>query len=832
MYRDCNPSSNGQDPANINFSVFRTDGGSFVQNYSAPKVNEYTLSKQQFSNCINPRPDICYIIFEYAISMDLETIPGGYTLATQRCCRIDGIQNMQAPSNTEGVTYTITIPGSNSGTNASYNSSPIFAEKDTALTCYNSRIELDYSARDPDGDVLVYSFAPALSGGSSGTPSPTTASPPPYPSVPYSLTYTADDPFGTNLYIDPNTGIITGNTPGSNGEYVLAVTIKEYRNGRYIAETRKELHVVVTGCSLAAADLPSRISACDSFAVKFENGSLSPAIRSYNWDFGVPGIDSDTSSLPSPTYVYPDTGRYIIKLTVNRSEECADSAFSSVAVYPGFKPGYTVFGSCLVNPFRFTDTTKSRYGTVQDWKWDFGEPGLNNDTSVLRNPSYRYPTLGLKEISFSVEDDKGCFQTIKRSLNVLEKPPLQLAFKDTLICSIDTLQLRAGSSGTYVWTPDFRIINRFSATPFVYPVDTTVYYVTVTDGGCTNTDSVKINVLDFITVNAGNDTTICRTDSVQLRAVSHGLQYAWTPTATITNPTLKNIFARPVNPLTTYTATAFLGKCSAQDEVTVRTIPYPTANAGVDTTICFNTNATLNGNIIASSFTWTPRNGLSNPTSLHPTVRLSSTTAFVLTVLDVLGCPKPSRDTVFVNVLPKLNVFAGNDTSVILGQPLQWQLADISAITTWQWSPATGMNNPNIHNPVVNLTTEDLFSGQESILYALKGTTAIGCTETDQVLVRIFKTGPSIFVPSGFTPNADGKNDVLKPILAGMKSLDYFRVYNRLGQIVFQTSTQNKGWDGRINGELQPAAAYVYAAQATDYLGKVVTQSGTFILIR
>ena len=832
LYRDCNPSSPGQNPDDINFTIFRTADNVQVANVKALKTNEYTLSKGSFSNCINPKPVICYIIFEYATTVDLDPIPGGYTVSFQRCCRIDGIVNVSPPSQSEGITYTTTIPGTTLDTGHPLNSSPLFAEKDTALTCFNANIVLDYSAIDPDGDSLVYSFAPALGGSSQGSPSPSVATPPPYNSVPYNTGYSFSNPFGTNMTIDRKTGFITGQTPAITGEYVLAVNVKEYRNGQFLAETRKELHVFVAGCSLVAAQLPPRMISCDDFEVTFENMSTSSAVKTYFWDFGVPGINSDTSRLPNPTYLYPDTGTFRAKLIVNEKEECGDSAFTQVIVYPGFKAGFKIFGSCIVNPFQFTDTTISRYGIVNKWSWDFGEPSVSSDISLLKNPSYTYPSLGIKNVSLTVEDNKGCVETLVKPWDVLERPPLNLAFKDTLICSIDTLQLIAGSSGTFVWTPDFRIINRFSATPLVYPVDTITYYVTVTDGGCSNRDSVKINVLDFITVDAGRDTTICLNDSARLRPVSHGLQYQWTPAATLNNPNIKFPVAKPVNASNTYHVTANLGKCQARDSVTIKTIPYPQANAGNDTTICNNTIATLNGSIVASSFSWSPRNLLNNASALNPTTRLASSTSFVLTVFDTLGCPRPFRDTVLVNVLPRLNVFAGNDTAVVLNQPLVFQLTAIPAVTTYRWSPPTGLSDPNIQNPTVIITKEILVAGQESILYTLTGSTAIGCTESDNVLIKIFKTGPSIFVPGGFTPNSDGKNDVIRPVLVGMRSLDRFNVYNRFGQLVFSTTTMGKGWDGRIQGELQGTAAYVYNAQATDYTGKIVKQAGTFVLIR
>ena len=76
------------------------------------------------------------------------------------------------------------------------------------------------------------------------------------------------------------------------------------------------------------------------------------------------------------------------------------------------------------------------------------------------------------------------------------------------------------------------------------------------------------------------------------------------------------------------------------------------------------------------------------------------------------------------------------------------------------------------------------------------------------------------------------KNDNIKPILAGMKQMLYFRIYNRYGQLIFETKQLGKGWDGRIKGALQSTSAFVYTCQAEDYMGKMVQQNGTFVLIR
>ena len=182
----------------------------------------------------------------------------------------------------------------------------------------------------------------------------------------------------------------------------------------------------------------------------------------------------------------------------------------------------------------------------------------------------------------------------------------------------------------------------------------------------------------------------------------------------------------------------------------------------------------------------------------------------------------------FVNVTAPIVVNAGNDTTVVANQPLQLTAtASDSTANAFLWTPAKGLNFTNIYNPIATLT-----DNVDSITYTVTASTSAGCFGEASVIVRVFKTGPEIFVPSAFTPNGDGKNDILKPITVGIKTLTYFKVFNRWGQMVFATSEFNKGWDGNINGTPQASGTYVYMAQGIDYNGKTVFRKGTVVLIK
>jgi hypothetical protein len=192
---------------------------------------------------------------------------------------------------------------------------------------------------------------------------------------------------------------------------------------------------------------------------------------------------------------------------------------------------------------------------------------------------------------------------------------------------------------------------------------------------------------------------------------------------------------------------------------------------------------------------------------------------YTLYAFDTLGCPKPGISRVLVTVRPQIIANAGNDTAIVKGQPLQLKG---SGSDFFSWSPENGINNPAASDPTI--------VANHDMSYTLKAYNAEGCFDTDTINIKVFQTLPDIFVPNAFIPGSI--NNELKPKAVGMSSLDYFRVYNRWGQIMFQTNELNKGWDGRTNGVTQSGGTYVWMISGTDYTGKKVIKKGTAVLIR
>ncbi len=272
---------------------------------------------------------------------------------------------------------------------------------------------------------------------------------------------------------------------------------------------------------------------------------------------------------------------------------------------------------------------------------------------------------------------------------------------------------------------------------------------------------------------------------------------------------------------------------SAIASIAFNPIPFPQADiTPSDTTICYGAITLLNVHIdIGTSYTWNPASvGAgsigSTPSNFSTQVAPDSSADYVLRIVNA-GCPNPLLDTFHVKVLAPVVVNAGRDTSVVVGQVMQFNAYSSDAgPDSFLWTPATELSDPTIYNPVATYTADD-----DIIKYSVKATTLFGCTGIGYITVKVYKTKPDIFVPNAFTPGT-AVNAVFRPIAVGIATLSYFRIYNRVGQLVYSTTTLGNGWDGLLNGVAQPIGGYVWMVQGTDYQGTVVTKKGTMVLIR
>ena len=575
LFRDCLSSGPLLQNENVTVGIYSGSNNALVSTLPLPLtggVSSISLNTNKFP-CLVGNINVCYEMAIYTSTVNLPDNLAGYTLSRIGCCRIDRISNLYIPTSV-GSNYVTKIPGT-SVIGAEHNNSPQFYVRDTALVCANKSFKLDFGAQDSDGDSLTYSFCDAYTSGS-GSNNVQPSALLNLISLPYAFPYSGAFPLGAGVKINAATGLINGIAP-PEGQYVVNVCITEWRNGKAFTEHRKDFILKVQNCDFVEAVLPEKIIQCKDSIVHFENLSTSSLITSYTWEFG--DNSSNKSSAAIVDYPYKDTGRYVAKLTVTGPQGCIGSDSTVVYVYPGFKPAFNIVGSCFLNPFQFNDLTSTKYGFVNSWRWDFGDETTGADTSILKNPNYKYLTPSKKDIGLVVTSSKGCIDSLHKDYLVSDKPILQLPFKDTLICNIDTLAIPVLNTGSFSWLPNKNILNANTSTPLVFPKDTTRYIVTLTDNGCVNTDTVTINVLPFIRVDLGKDSVVCVADTFRLSPISYALQYQWTSSTGVAIESVKYPLVKPLVS-TRYYVKANLGRCEDKDSMSINLVPYPTVPAG------------------------------------------------------------------------------------------------------------------------------------------------------------------------------------------------------------------------------------------------------------
>jgi gliding motility-associated-like protein len=430
---------------------------------------------------------------------------------------------------------------------------------------------------------------------------------------------------------------------------------------------------------------------------------------------------------------------------------------------------------------------------------------------------------GLAAAIFTVyiKDSKGCQKNQQVTVN--QPQPLQLNI------TTQNASCGGGNDGQIIITPsggngsfqfsidavNYQGSNIFSVAPGTYSI-------AVKDvKGCSISQSnIVVGLSNTLRVSAITDTTICLGKSVNLNAVSNAAQYNWSPSAGLSSSTIANPTATLTAPgLYTYIVDAVLGPCNGSDTVRINVLPAPFANAGGDVRICRGDSIQLSGSG-GLNYQWTPATALSNAGIPGPFARPTITTIYNLLVTDANGCTSLTADDVRVDVIQPFNVNITPDNYVTPGDIIQLHA---EGGVNYNWSPPTGLNNPNISDPLATISAD--------IVYKVVVTTAEGCKSEDSVSIKAFK-GPDIYVPTAFSPNFDGVNDQFMPIPVGIKEYKYFRVYDRWGALIFSTDKLRKGWDGKYKGYDLATGVYVWVISGVTDTGKLITKKGTVTLIR
>ncbi|MBL7935665.1 MAG: PKD domain-containing protein [Bacteroidia bacterium] len=389
-------------------------------------------------------------------------------------------------------------------------------------------------------------------------------------------------------------------------------------------------------------------------------------------------------------------------------------------------------------------------GTAYSWA-----PNTNLSSVNISNPVAN-PTI-TTDYTVTVTNN-GCSKDDVVRVNVLSAPTAN-AGTDKNVCLGSTTNLNASGGIGYLWSPPNGLSSNTIANPIVNTTVNITYTVTVSNGACSSTDEVNVNVLSLPIVSAGLDKVICNGDSVTLNG-SGGISYTWTPTSYFDGFTNHPLIDYPnsISPkafpylggTTSYTLTASNGSCTASDVVTVTKVSPPNPNAGNDVAICQGNSVTLTASG-GTSYTWSPAINISNVNSVNPDVNPVSTTIYTVSVSNGV-CVR--NDAIVVTVETTPIAYAGNDINLCYGSSAA---LNATGGVSYVWSPSQGLSNTGIANPVVTTTN--------TTAYTVTVTTAGGCSSSDVVVVNA-KSLP--MVDAGINQTiCQGNSVVMNPTTSG-----------------------------------------------------------------
>ena len=267
--------------------------------------------------------------------------------------------------------------------------------------------------------------------------------------------------------------------------------------------------------------------------------------------------------------------------------------------------------------------------------------------------------------------------------------------------------------------------------------------------------------------------------------------------------------------------------CADSSTITVIVHPNVLASFSIDP-ICVNlpvlpVNNTIDPGNTPVYYLWDFGNGQTS-TLRNPPPQVYTTKGNYVMSLSVSSgqCPLPlniQKRFVFVDA-PRPGINNPPQIAVV-SLPLTLQARPFG--NTVLWTPATSLDNPTSYKPV--------FIGNKEQQYTVEIRTASGCITIDTQVVKINKS-IEIYVPNSFTPNNDSRNDILRPFTIGIKELSYFRIYNRWGQLVFESRDIEKGWDGIFKGTPIEVQTVVWLFEGIGVDNKVYKTKGTTVLMR
>jgi gliding motility-associated-like protein len=825
IYRDCASTGAAYD-APLSLGVFKTSDNSRVTDISVPFPGSVNLPVIFNNPCVTPPANICTERAIYTTIVTLPPIAGGYTLAYQRCCRGPNVTNLTNPDDT-GLTLVSYIPGPS----AYINSSARFTNYPPLVICNNENLNFDHSATDPDGDALTYELVTPNAGANSVNPMPVPIPNPPYNPVVWAPGITAPAPLGPGSIttINPNTGALFVDA-NLLGLYVVGIRVNEWRNGVIINSTTRDFLFRVVNCVVALSaeintqeNSPGFAGYCNGLSFTFDN--LSWGATSYLWDFGVTGTSTDVSSAFEPTYTFPAPGTYPVMLVANPGWPCTDTATINVTVNNPLVLDFTFPDSICFpnNSVDFTAQGTASPGTLITW--NFGPNATPQTASTPNVNNVNFNTIANNSITLTGINGT-CTDTVTHPIFLVTQPTAAFNMQPNYECDgfTQVFTNTSQNSPLYFWnfgvpntTSDFSISAQPTFT-FPAPGNYTVTLVAIATPTCTDSTQLTITINEPLSLAFTHNDSLCIIgNSFDFDATVSGppfATYSWNFGTSATPNTSSQIdvnnvtYTQPGNH-TIQLSGSFL---NCVETVSSSIFIYDTIKVDFNvppgpfcapSTVVFANASTADVPLV---YYWEFGNGntstLANPinTYLYPgtydvSLQIAATegctdTISMLQANAVTIHPQPqakfSIDISETDICNALITFTDESQGAI---SLYYDFDDNGQFSN-DTNPVYQFQTAGTHNPIQIATNE------------------FGCKDTARRSIDIQPF--TVFIPNTFTPDGNEFNNVFQAIVALDPLTWKLELFNRWGELFFETTDKNDTWDGTYKGKPAKEGTYTY----------------------
>lgn len=588
----------------------------------------------------------------------------------------------------------------------------------------------------------------------------------------------------------------------------------------------------------------------------------------YSVNFGDPPGSTNwvtSTSFSNVPHVYSAPGLYGTTLTVRDNGSCTATQIQTISVL-GQPTANIVFQDhanrfCLPGIPTIISTSSINVSPITQYQWSMGGQtalGTATLTNILAN-------TGVFTVNLTVAVDGVC-QSSDTALVFVSDPLAKMTIDKRMFCLGETIKVSiTDSSGVYAWkwffgdnVPQKEIIaksvlaqlTKTLSYPYtIYPDNGTNGKATVSllyyaaGPTCLRSDTANITIIkldgNFNQVQNIYQHCLDIPDTFTGQANNPyklNLEYNWTfeGSKTATGTSATHNFSKPgINTVQMNVLAPDYG-CTVTATKNLTIFPLPTANFSVKDTACPEEVFVIRGS--GSPGVGGAINGTINPLAPGDTLRFMpdntfsvnahapATTEYTLNVKDNNGCvSKTITDLLYVQQPAPIVHW---DTTVIIGQTIPLNTYAGFGFT-YTWTPLVLDLNCStclIYNPISTTTG--------NVTYSVMVEDGQHCS----VVQRTYKINvlplTSVDVPTAFTPNGDGINDIIYADGWGIRKLLFFKIFNRWGQLLFETNDLKTGWDGRFNGNLQNIETYVFQVSVVTYTNETISKSGTFKLLR